>query len=230
MINPAWRVLMRYILKQFKQILFTTIALLYTFVGLTQQVKHKPTDVKPIIAKPASSHLNYFYQLANNAGVAFTFPDGFKEARIVNNEDFSFDYAIEIPGHEFEIWFQVKSQKANWADYERLKNDPGKNIANPDSLYIQIGQAEASALTSDQPCFTRSISQEVLDRYNANAGKSYLLDLADLSVTKHYKYALLLTLQKDHIGTILAVCFTNEKSPEFFKNINRMSRYIKFKF
>ena len=227
---PARCILMKPILGQFKQILFTTMFVLYAVSSMSQQAKQKALLVKHVVEKKESSHhLADFYHLTTDANVVFTFPEGFKETRVLNNEDFSFDYAIEIPGGEFEVWFQVKSQKANWANYERFKNDPTKMIACPDSLYIQMGHAEAKALMGDQPYFSRNISWDVLQRFNADAGKSYLLNLADMRETKHYKYALLLTLQKNHIGTVLAVCFTNEKSPEFFKNVNRMSRYIKFK-
>ena len=227
--DSAWCVSMKPILRQFKQILLTAMFVLYTATSMSQQAKQKALFVKHAIAKRASHQLIDFYRLTTDAGVVFAFPEGFKETRVLNNEDFSFDYAIEIPDDEFEVWFQVKSQKENWANYEHFKNDPTKVIACPDSLYIQMGRAEAVALMGDEPYFTRNISADVLARYNAEAGKSYLLNLADRRETKHYKYALLLTLQKNHIGTILAVCFTNEKSPEFFKNVNRMCRYIKFK-
>ena len=50
-----------------------------------------------------------------------------------------------------------------------------------------------------------------------------------MPATKRYKYALLITLQKNHTGIILAVCFTNEKGPEFFKNLDRASSCMKFK-
>ncbi|MEO6852070.1 MAG: hypothetical protein ABI203_10405, partial [Mucilaginibacter sp.] len=94
---------------------------------------------------------------------------------------------------------------------------------------IGWGRAQAAALSGDHNYLTRNILPDVLQRYNATAGKSYLLTLPDQQETKHYKYALLLTLQREHTGAILMVCFTNEKNPEFFKNINRISKYLKFK-
>ena len=192
------------------------------------QVKHK-SSVKAAKLNPPSEQLKDFYYLASEANVKFTFPAGFKELQVTNDEDFSYDYAMELPGREFEIWMQVKSQKQDWATYQRYKDDKSKQLANPDSLYIGWGRAQATALTGNQNYLTRNISQDILTRYNATAGKSYLLNLLNLPETNHYRYALLLTLQKDHIGTILAVCFTNEKNPEFFKNINQISRYLKFK-
>ena len=192
------------------------------------QVKHKAANKHPI-AKPISKQLKDFYVLASDAGATFIFPAGFKEITVVNDEDFSFDYAMELPGHDFEIWFQVRSQKQDWINYEHLKNDPNKRIGNPDSLYVSIGQAQASAFTGDQNYLLRIIPPDILAQYNANAGKTYLLNLQDMPETKRYKYALLITLQKNHTGTIMAVCFTNNKSAEFFKNINKASNCLKFK-
>lgn len=212
-------------LKKTKLRLFT-VALLLAAVPAIPQVK----PISSSSPKLPGRHLREFQHLTADAGVQFTFPAGFKETRVLNNEDFSFDYAMEIPGHDFEVWFLVRPQKRDWQIYEASKNDPAKRLENPDSSYIKMGQAQASTFSADDKYMPRNISPEVLKRYHATAGKSYLVDLPDLPATRHYKYALILTLQRDHVGRILAICFANEKNPEFFKNVNRMSHYIRFKF
>jgi hypothetical protein len=230
---------MKAIIKQTKQILLQLVLLFCVTNGGAQirqphaltQVKKKP--VSAIKAKrntaPVSVQFKEFSQLLAQASITFMFPKGFKEIAAVNNEDFSFDYAMEMPGKDFEVWFQVKSQKENWASYERLQNDNDHQLANPDSLYLEMGKAHAIAFTGDRNYFVRNMPQNVLTRYNADSGKSYLLNLLDLPATKHYKYALLITLQRNHTGTIMMVCFTNEKDPEFFKNIDRATNCLKFK-
>jgi hypothetical protein len=217
---------METILKQFKQILLTALCMLFIAPVIAQ--------VKP----PHGSHAKYltlsrqlkeFYHLVAQANVTFVYPNGFLEIKAPDNEDLSFDYALELPGKNFEIWFQVKSEKENWASYVRTQNGQTPQLDNPDSVYMAIGKANAREFTGDDKYLMRNIPPDVLARYHADAGKSYLLTLPDLPETKHYKYALLITLQKNHTGTILAVCFTNEKGPEFFKNINKASNCIKFK-
>jgi hypothetical protein len=221
------------ILKQIKQILLTAI-LLFCIAPVFAQVKKHPAkkqqEVAVIKKVPViSNQLNNFLLAATQAKVLFTFPEGFKEIKAPNNEGYSFDYAMELPGKEFEMWLQVKPQKKNYASYERLLHNKNTRHANPDSLYLGYGTAQAVAFTGGHDFAIRNIPQHILARYNADAGKSYLLNLLDMQITKHYKYALLITLQKDQTGTILAICFANEKGPEFFKNMDMASNCIKFK-
>jgi len=203
------------------------MVLMLCIITATAQVKHKSrAAVKP----PAiSSQLAEFNHLTAQANIAFTFPKGFKEIKAPDDEYFSYDYAMQLPGKDFEIWFQVKPEKEDWASYERVANNQNAQLTNPDSVYNSTATAEAIAFTGDKSYFVRVIPADVLARYHADAGKSYLLTLLDLPATKHYKYALLITLQKNHTGNILAICFTNEKGPEFFKNIDKASNCLKFK-
>jgi hypothetical protein len=213
-------------IKQISKILiFTAVIWCCAFTASVAQSK----SYKKAKPAPVSAQLAYFTKLANQAGVNFTFPEGFKELPAVNNENFSFDYAMSIPGQDFELWFQVHSLKQNWASYDLVKNITGKTLANPDSTYMQAARANATALSDDPKYFIRPLSATVLEQYNADAGKTFLFNLADLPEARHYKYALLIAIQKNHVGYIMAVCLTNSKGADFFKNINRARNCIKFR-
>jgi hypothetical protein len=134
-----------------------------------------------------------------------------------------------MPGQDFEVWLQAHSLEQNWASYEQVKNITGKMLANPDSTYINAIKAQALALSDDDRYTIRSIAPELLEVYNADAGKSCMVSLADLPETKGFKYALLIALQKKHTGYFLAVCLTNDKGPDFFRNINKVRECIKFR-
>lgn len=169
--------------------------------------------------KPSSSPR--FNKDLADANLSFTLPNGFKEAKPVNDD--AFDYAIEVPDGDFEIWFEAKSLKDNKP--VKLKND--KQV-NPDSLYLEMGRDQAEALKGDKDYLTRSIPQNSLSRYGADAGKTYLVNLPDAPSTKHYKYAMVVVLQKNRVGTLEAVCFGNELGPGFFKYLGMAQSCIKF--
>jgi hypothetical protein len=152
-----------------------------------------------------------FSKITARTSVAFVLPEGFKE--LPAKSDNNFDYGIGIPDHDFEIWLKVIPQ----------------NESDPDSLYIETGRNEAKTLAGSNPFYTRGMPDKVLADYNADAGKSYFMSLPDSPDTNHFKFALLITLQKNKKGTIMALCMTNDRGPDFFKNINRARNCIKFK-
>ncbi|MDB5123054.1 MAG: hypothetical protein JWP94_1183 [Mucilaginibacter sp.] len=211
---------MKTILEQFKQLLIAAMLLVFT-MPVSAQVRRVEQPVPAV-----SPQLKEFYRLAAQSNITFLFPAEFIEIKAPNNEYFSFDYAVKLPDTDFELWFQLKSDKENWMSYVRTRNH---FLTNPDSAYVASGAAHAIMFTGGRNYLTRTIPPRVLARYNADAGKSYLLTLLDMPETKHYKYALLITLHKNHTGTITAMCLTNEKGPEFFKNIKKAENCLKFK-
>jgi hypothetical protein len=198
---------MKALLKQFKQF-YVVVCLLIGGHAANAQNKYSQVD----------RQMKEFSRLVTEANITFTLPEGFKEVSPINNEDVSYDYGITMPGQEFEIWFEVKP-------YKQIS----KYYANADSAYINIGKEQVSVFSADNAYFARNLNDRILAQYNADEGKSYLVNLSDSPVTRHYKYALIITLQKDHIGTILAICLTNDKGPEFFKYIDKARTCIKFK-
>jgi len=171
-----------------------------------------------------SQQFKTFDRALNKAGIAFTFPAGFKEIKAVTNRDFSFNYALELPEKDFEIWLRVNSLKEN---KDLLKDN---NLRMPaDSAYSYIIKQQAVAFSNDNNWLTRPIPPFILSRYNADVGKTYLVNLKDSPITKHYKYALMIVLAKHNTGSVFAICLSNEKGPEFFKNMFEASNCLKFK-
>ena len=171
-----------------------------------------------------SQQFKAFDKAISKSGVAFTFPEGFKEIKAVNSREFKFNYAMELPQKDFEIWLRVNSVKEN----KELLNDNNLRI-NVDSAYSFIIKQQATAFSNDNDWLTRPIPPYILSRYNADVGKTYLINLKDSPITKHYKYALLIVLAKYNTGSVFAICLTNNKGPEFFKNMFEASNCLKFK-
>jgi hypothetical protein len=195
-----------------RQIKYLLLGLILVFFIVPSFAQRKNTHV--------SHELKQFNKELGDADLTFTLPTGFKEIKSSGYDNHLFDYRIQLPDSDFEIWFQVKSLKP-----AKLKNDKQTNL---DSLYLDMGRTQANAFVGDNNYMIRNIPQRALARYNADAGKTFLLNLPDSPTTKHYKYAMLVVLQKNHSGTLLATCFANELGPGFFKNLNMANSCIKF--
>lgn len=171
-----------------------------------------------------SQQYKAFEKVLSKSGLVFTFPDGFKEIKAVNNRQVQFDYAMELPGKDFEIWVRVNSLKEN----KELLSD--NNLRMPaDSAYSVIIKQHAEVFASDDEWLFRPVPDFLLNRYGANVGKTYLINLKDSPVTKRYKYALMIVLAKFRTATVFAICLSNNKGPEFFKNMFEASNCLKFK-
>jgi hypothetical protein len=204
------------VIKQLKYIGFCVV-LLFCMAPVLAQVKHPTTLTRD---------LKSFDKKLNKAKMAFIFPTGFKEVKATDIDIYNFDYGIIAPEGDCEIWFKVRSQKDSWTNYLKGKND--SRVVHPDSLYNEIGAAQAKAFKGDKAPLERTIPRELLTRYNADLGKTYLVNLPDLAATKHYKYAMVVVMQKNNTGVALAVCLANELGPGFFKNLNKASSCLKF--
>ena len=180
------------------------------------------------VKQPAvlTKDLKNFDKKLAKAKMTFIFPTGFKEVKALNTDIYNFDYGIFAPEGDCEIWFKVQSQKDSWTSYLKGKND--NRVVHPDSLYNEIGAAQANAFKGERATLERVIPPMLLTRYNADLGKTYLVNLPDAPQTKHYKFAMVVVMQKNKVGTALAICFANELGPGFFKNLNQASSCLKF--
>src|SRR4051812_40709759 len=80
-----------------------------------------------------------FTKALANVSISFDFPQGFKEIKAVNSREFPFNYAMELPGQNFEIWFGVRNQKDNQKFVKQ------NNLRIPvDSAYTAVAQKQAS--------------------------------------------------------------------------------------
>lgn len=196
------------------------IAFLLLFLQLAK------AQQKPVV----SPEYQAFMQDLNRSGISFVFPDGFKEIKVPDDENLTFDYGLQLNNKDFEVWYIINNLKSEWVSYNLSKDDPEKVHENPDSLYIGICSAQALALAGKGNYFMRNLPDQLIEKqFNADVGKSYLLNLYDTPVLKHYQYALLLMLQKNGRANLLMLFLSNDNGPEFYKNVNMAYRSIRFK-
>lgn len=123
-----------------------------------------------------------------------------------------------------EVWFEVNSVKADRQRYER----GAKQGTNPDSTYVKVSAEQAVIMAGTSDYISRVMPPRLLSAYNADEGRSYLINLIDLPETHHYQYALLIVLHKNHYGNIIVACLTNQKGPDFYRNISKLRYCFKF--
>lgn len=181
------------------------------------------TQVKGQLKPYGGPQLTGFKALLSTINGTFTYPENFTEVKPPNNEKLPFQYGLKMDDADLEIWFQVNSVRAEWQRFEANKQG-----ADPDSSYTKVAADEALTMSGRNDYITRSIPPYILDRYNADEGRSYLLTLADLPATKHYQYALLIVLHKNHYGNMVVACLTNEKGPAFYRNVNQLKHCFRF--
>ncbi len=185
-----------------------------------------PVLAQGVAAPPESERpKKTFSELLTENNISFNFPEGFKEVKVPNTDALPFSYGMELPNQDFEIWMRISTQREG----EKLLADKNVHLSSPDSLYAALAQDQIPAFTSDKGYLRRRLPGYILRRYNADAGSTYLLNIDDSKLTKHYKYAFLTVLQKNQAGVVMAICYTNEKGPEFFRTMNMAASCLKFK-
>jgi hypothetical protein len=174
------------------------------------------------VESPVAKNLK---KLLARINASFTMPDGFVEIPPLNNDKTNYQYAMQVPNEDFEVRIQVNDNRKESRKWER-GNTTEKT--NPDSLYSKIVADQISGI-SDGDRFNRPIPQRILQNYNADVGQSCFFSLADSAFTKHYQYALLVIIQKNHYGSITILCLGNDRGPKFFRKINKLRNLLRFK-
>lgn len=177
--------------------------------------------------QPNYPQLKAFQQTLAGLNGQFNFPRDFREIKTARDADLDIDYAIELPNENFQVWFIAKNQQQR--THPKVFEDDSKSANyNPDSIYKSISTATAIALAGKNNYTFKALPAEMLALFHADEGQSYLLNLYDTPVTVHYKYGLLICLQRNGTGSISMVFLSNDNGPDFYKNVNRACYAIRF--
>jgi len=178
----------------------------------------------------ASTQFKTFQQALAETNLQFVIPKNFKEIEPIQTAtaDVNVDYAVMLPQSNFQVWFKVKNIAQEEARFKASDGDAKLSLANPDSLYSFKSLSTAIKLAGKGNFTYKSLPQNVLDSFHADAGCSYQLNLRDMPETNHYKYGLLISLQKNTSGYILMLFLGNENGPAFYKKVNMAYYSVRF--
>jgi hypothetical protein len=173
------------------------------------------------------TQLKSFQQTLAALNAQFAFPKDFKEIKTVRGADLDVDYAIELPNDDFQVWFMARNQQQRTKSKVFEDNAKAPNSSS-DSLYKSVSTATALALAGKNNFTDKVLPAELLALYHADEGQSYLLNLYNAPVTNHYKYGLLICLQKNGAGSISMLFLGNDNGPEFYKKVNKACYAVRF--
>lgn len=172
--------------------------------------------------------LKSFQQNLAGINVQFAFPREFKEIKTVHTTDLDIDYAMELPSENFQVWFMVRNLQQQHAKAKVFEDASKMAADNPDSLYKSFAKTTAIALAGKDNYTVKVLPPEALALFRANNGQSYLLSLYNTPITNHYKYGLLICLQKHGAGSVSMLFLSNDNGPGFYKNVNRACYSVRF--
>ncbi len=183
-----------------------------------------------IYTQPAQtySQLKTFQQSLSATDLSFTFPKDFKEIKAFHEGNIDVDYAMELPEENFQVWYLVKNIQQQWLKPKLSEDNSKRTTINPDSLYNVMAQYAADKLAGKNNYTAKYLSQDVLNTFHADKGKSYQLELLDRPETNHFQYGLLLSLQKDRTGYVSMLFLSNDNGPDFYKKVNKAYYSVKF--
>lgn len=174
------------------------------------------------------SQLKTFQQSLTAATLQFTVPKDFKEIKAYHEGNIDVDYAMELPEENFQVWYLVKNTQQFWPKRSFSEENSKRNTINPDSLYSVTANHEAMMLAGKNNFTTKYLSQDVLNTFHADKGKSYQLELFDRPETNHFQYGLLISLQKNSVGFISMLFLSNDNGPEFYRKVNKAYYSVRF--
>lgn len=174
------------------------------------------------------SQLKTFQQSLSATDLSFSFPKDFKEIKALHEGNIDVDYAMELPEENFQVWYSVKNTRQLWSKRKISEDNLKHTVVPPDSLYNTTATAATRMLAGNNNFITKNLSQEVLNTFHADKGKSYQLELFDRPETNHFQYGLLLSLQKTGVGYISMLFLSNDNGPDFYKKVNKAYYSVKF--
>lgn len=174
------------------------------------------------------SQLKTFQQSLSAASLQFILPKDFKEIKAYHEGNVDVDYAMELPEENFQVWYLVKNTQQQWPKRSISEENSKHNTINPDSLYSVTANHEAMMLAGKNNFTAKYLSQNVLNTFHADKGKSYQLELFDRPETNHFQYGLLLSLQKTGVGFISMLFLSNDNGPEFYRKVNKAYYSVRF--
>lgn len=173
---------------------------------------------------------NQFIDLLERAKMTFDKPTGFSDAKLIENSEMNYEYAIQNATKKFEIRYSIRPLDHAIAEYEereKAKKQGDSNI-NPNDLYASIFQMLILNISGGElPEIREFDKQTVKAQFKADWGASTFVRIST-EFGQKYKYCMIVAIHKNELGDAY-LFFLSESKTNFEKQIARGIHSLKFK-
>jgi len=168
-----------------------------------------------------------FKSLLGECGMNVNIPAGFIEAKIIENGDMNYEYAIKYPNKEFELRYAIRPIR-----YKKYANDTVKNEMEGqrpfrNSSYGTILQTIVLNITGGVDYEIRAFDKNAVKKeFNADWGATTFVELKS-DFGKGYKYCMIVTIHKDDVADAYYFYLSNTKE-NFSKNEGPLFHTLRF--
>lgn len=172
-----------------------------------------------------------FTNLLAHAQMTFDTPNGFEETAIIKNKQMNYNYALKLPGHNFEVRYTVRPLDTLQKQYEAMKKNqqPGTVMAGiePNKLYAMSFRAILFNISGGRAGDIKLFPADAVKKeFNADWGATGMVPLAP-EFGQNYKDCMVIAIHKDNIGD--AYYFYMITDREDVKLIPSIFHALKFK-
>jgi len=172
-------------------------------------------------------NIKEFKSLLGECGMNVNIPEGFIEAKIIENGDMNYEYAIKYPDKEFELRYAIRPIR-----YKKYANDTVKNEMEGqrpfrNSSYGTILQTIVLNITGGVDYEIRAFDKNAVKKeFNADWGATTFVELKS-DFGKGYKYCMIVTIHKDDVADAYYFYLSNTKE-NFSKNEGPLFHTLRF--
>lgn len=153
-----------------------------------------------------------FAALIKPMGLRFTMPDGYKEAKVMENRDLYYAFAMKDKKADFEVRYSIWSLQPAIAEYEACQRDTHCLMVPPNNLYKGRIQANVLNMTRGQGADIGAFRPEAVQKeFHADAGGASFFEL-NCEFGKGYRYGQMVFLHKDDVADVIITFLSNDKS------------------
>lgn len=173
--------------------------------------------------------LDDFRSLLDNCWMIFEVPDGFKEGKIINNNDMNYEYALAYPDKDFEVRYSVRPIRQQHYENDSLKTQMENMATFRNTQYKTVLQAIIFNISGDFNFKFGPFDEEaVKDEFNADWGGMTLVELKKEGFGEGFKYCMVVAIHKDDVADAYYYYMANSKN-RLMDNVMPLFHSLRFK-